>query len=359
MARVSKLTSSRPPWAGAAVALLLVVAIALWLSTPGTPATVESEPAPAPAEQTAPVSHTDTLQNARQRYQALDIDGAVSLALSVPESAPERAQAMELLATMRREAAARADAERQSAQASAAFDEQLTQQGAAKVDEAAKLREPADTARAVALYDEAVTLFSQAPAAGWSADRLAAEAQTQFAARKPDAAIEFALQALKLTPDHAGALQVLDAMKSAAAATTVGAGRRARTAGLTDANSAGFRDARVKEAAARALRSPAETRSALRLYAAAAAAYGSGSIDVAAPPTPAAPVVPSPASIVQGHLQHAEERLAAGDLPAANAALREAETLDPTNPRLAELKKLAEARRPAPVTRRSPVRSKK
>ena len=249
---------------------------------------------------------------------------------------------------MRREAAARAEAERQSAQTSATFDEQMTQQGAAKVDEAAKLGEPADTARALAFYDEAVTLFRQAPVAGWSADRLVTEAQTQVAARKRDAAIDFALQALKLAPEHAGATQLLDSLKSAAAATAGAAGRRARTAGLTDANSAGFRDALAKEAAARALRSPAETKSALKLYAAAAAAYSSGSIDVVAAPIPTAPVAPSPAEIVQGHLQHAEERLTAGDLAAANAALREAEALDPANAQLAELKKIAEARRPPP-----------
>ncbi len=346
-ARVGGLTAGvRPLWAGVAAGLFLVVAIALWLSTRSTPATVGGEPAPAAA--TAAVSYTDTVQTARQRYQALDVDGAVSLALSVPESAPERTAAVELLATIRRDAAARAEAERQSAQASAAFDAQLTEQGAAKVDEAAKLGEPADTARAVALYEEAVTLFRQAPVAGWSADRLVTEAQAQVAARKRDAAIDFALQALKLAPDHAGALQLLDSIKSAAAATAGGAGRRARTAGLTDANSAGFRDALAKEAAARALRSPADTKSALKLYAAAVAAYSSGSIDVVAAPIPTPPE-PSPASIVEGHLQHAEERLAAGDLPAANAALDEAEALDPANSRLAELRKIVEARRAPPV----------
>ncbi len=349
----NKLPAGVPLWAGAAVALLVIVA-AIWLLNRRTPAIVEIEPAPAPAQSAPAVSYADTVQNARQRYQALDIDGAVSLALSVPDSAPERTQSMELLATMRKEAATRAEAERQTAQTSPAFDEQLTQQGAAKMDEAAKLIAAADTARALALYEEAVTLFRQAPAAGWSAERLVREAQAQSAAKKPDAAIDFALQALKLTPDHAEAMQVLQSIKSAAAATVAGASRRARAAGLTDTNSTGFREARARENAARALRSPAETKAALKLYAAAAAAYGSGSIDVATAPVTTAPVTPSLTSIVQGHVQHAEERLAAGDLPAANAAIREIETLDPANARLGELKKLAEARRPAPVTQPKP-----
>jgi hypothetical protein len=85
----------------------------------------------------------------------------------------------------------------------------------------------------------------------------------------------------------------------------------------------------------------------LSQFEAATAAYASASI--ATPPPPAdPPPPPSTASLVQGHLQRAEERLKAGDLAGANAALREAEKLDPSDPRLGELKKLADARSTPP-----------
>ncbi|MEO7155934.1 MAG: hypothetical protein ABI039_00145, partial [Vicinamibacterales bacterium] len=348
----------KPLWVGLAAVLALTIGMGVWLSTRTAPAIPAAEPVPVAAEPAPVVSYQATLQNAKQRYIALDIDGAVSLALSVPESAPERAEALQLLSTMRADAAARAVSERQTAQASATFDDELIQQGAVKVDEAAKLSAPADTAHAVAVYEEAITLFRQAPVAEWSADRLVNEAGKQYAAKKRGPAIDYALQALTRTPDHAGAVEFLQTMKDAAAATAVNASRRATTAGVSEANSAGFREGRAKEAAARALRTPAATKDALSLYDAAASAFGSASIDVK-PPTPAPPPAPTPgppptpaptpASLAQGHLRRAEERLAAGDLTAANNAIREAEKLDPTSPRLAELKKLADARRPAPV----------
>ena len=200
-------------------------------------------------------------------------------------------------------------------------------------------------------------MFRQAPVAGWSADRLVSEAQKQYAAKKRGPAIDFALQALKLAPDHAGAIELLQSITNAAAAAAVNASRRARTAGVTDTNSAAFREGRAEEAAARALRAPEATKEALSLYDAAAAAYGSASIEAPPPPTEAVSnpgAASTSAVLAQRHLQRAEERLAAGDLASADNAIREAEKLDPNNPRLAELKKVADARRAAAVKPPSP-----
>ena len=186
--------------------------------------------------------------------------------------------------------------------------------------------------------------------AGWSADQLVSQAQKQYAAKNRAPAVDFALQALKLTPDHAGAIDLLQSMRNAAAATAADASRRAGSAGITNANSSRFREGRAKEASARALKAPGDIKAALGLYDAAAAAYGSASIDAipgstSTPPPPPAGDAPTPAVIVQGHLQRAEERLAAGDTTGATNAIREAEKIDPANVRVAELKKLVEARR--------------
>jgi hypothetical protein len=163
--------------------------------------------------------------------------------LSVPDTATEKAEALQLLATMRREAADRAAAARQTAQATPPLDEDIMQQGARKLDEAAKLDQPADTARVVALHEEAIALFRRAPTTEWSADRLVREAQKAHASQNRGAAIQLALQALTRTPNYPGAVELLRSMRAAAAAETANASRRARTAGMTEANSPGFRGA--------------------------------------------------------------------------------------------------------------------
>ncbi len=333
----ARLAAVKPTTLAVAAGVVLIGAIGLWLLT--RPATVDPTPDPPP-----PIVSTDiyqkTLQSAREKYKALDIEGAVKEALSVPDTATEKAEALQLLATMRREAADRAAAARQTAQSTPPLDDEVMQQGARKMEEAAKLDQPADTARVVALNEEAIALFRKAPTTEWSADRLVREAQRAHASKNRGAAIQLALQALGRTPNYPGAVELLQSMRAAAAAETANASRRARTAGMTEANSPGFKDARTKEAAARKIQNPADTQSALSLFEEATAAYASASI--------AAPPPPTTASLVQGHLQRAEERLKAGDLAGANAALREAEKLDPSDLRLAELKKLAEVRPPPP-----------
>ncbi len=354
----ARFSAVQPTRLALAASVVLIGGIGIWLLTRGPSTADDVTPPPGPpAPITEDSTHQATLQRAREKYRALDIEGAVKEVLSVPNGAIEKAEALQLIATMRREAADRAAAERLTAQSTPPLDEDLMQQGARKLEEAAKLDHPADTARVVALHEEAIAFFRKAPTTQWSAERLVREGQRAQASQNRGAAIQLALQALERTPNYPGAVELLRSMRAAAATETANASQRARTAGMTETNSPGFRDARAKEAAARKILSPTDTQKALSLFADATAAYASASIEKP-PPTPdpdPPPPPPNIATLVQGHLRRAEERLKAGDLAGANAALREAEKLDPNDSRLAELKKLAEVRPPTPNVNRADI----
>jgi hypothetical protein len=322
--------------AGAVLALALVG----WLVTR------DSTPAPAPTavESSSATDLTRTVEEARSRYQRGDVAGAITTALSVPADAPERPAADALLQEMRREAATIAAADRRGAETAGRTSESAFAEAAKAQQQADALTDPAATQQAVDLYQNASALYRQAASAGWTVEQFVAEATQELQARRVPRAIELALQAIEREPRNRGAIGVLESIRTAAAAETDAAARQARDAGATEANSPAFKQARTRDQAARRLAAPRETANAVDTFAQARADYARAVTEATEARAAEARAAETRAAAersrqsIQAVWQTAESRLKAGDLTGAASALDQAAKLDPSNPRLTEMR---------------------
>ncbi len=339
-----------------AAALATVIGLgSWWLSrqgtserTPESTAATSSVSGPPTGLTDPPVDFGRTVQEARDKYQRRDVQGAISTALSVPETAAERSQAMNLLDQIRADADARAVADQRDAETAGKRSEIVFQQGVKKQSDAQQRVQPADTWLAVTLFGEASALFRQATSSGWSSARLLQQARNEYAASRLPQAIDFALQALA-RGDGSDAAAFLRSIRTTAATDAATAAREARNAGATEANSLSFKDAVSKQDVAERLTSPTDTRAAVDAFGAATVAYANAIAEAQAF------VARRNAELLDGHLRRANERLKAQDLAGATAAIQEAARLNAADPRLADLKGRAESLRAALAL--SPVRA--
>jgi tetratricopeptide (TPR) repeat protein len=320
---------------------MLGALMAGWLLLRGTP---EPPAAPTPIDNRPPVvtpppvDYGRVIADARTKYQQGDTAAAINGALSVPATAAERPRADALLQEIRTEAATLAAADRRGAETAGKTAELPYKQGVAAEGAAAQLTSASDTARAVEQYQNASELFRQAASAGWSVDQFVREANVELKARRIPRAIELAVQALDREPQNRSALTVLQSIRTSAAAETDAAARRAREAGATDANPA-FKTARAADEAARRLTNPRDTTAAVDGLANARSQY-----DAAADEARRSNVAAQRnRDRAQQLLQLATERLKAGDVTAADAAIQQAEQLDPQTPRLLDARKALES----------------
>jgi serine/threonine protein kinase len=295
--------------------------------------TGEEVPPPPP-----PVSYAKELADAREQLRSGDLAAAVRSARAIPSSAPESSEATSLLSDIRREAqsqsqAARIDAERGSQATEASFVEAV-----ARDKEAADLTRPEDLERVVALYEEAAALYRKAAAAGASIDELVQLARGEVKANRIPSAVAYALRALDASPRNADALALLRATREQGQKLAQAASADARRAGLSSANSPAFKEAAARESAASRLTSPQETLRAYEGYVSAAARYREASEQFKADEA-------RRVANARNARELAEQRLQAGDVDGAAAAMQQAERLDPDAAAMPALRKrLADAR---------------
>ncbi len=197
--RVSGAASRWSPRLVAAViaAAALVIARHLWRRDE----TTDVQPPPPEVER---VDHSATLRQALNGYQRGEVAAATNTALSIPESAAERQQALALLQTIRLDAAARTQAARLAAETAGKTGEAAFLEAVAKQQEAEGVTSPTDTERALSLLAEASRLYQQAAVSGPSAPQLLQDARRELQANRIPRAIEYALQALTTAPGDAG-----------------------------------------------------------------------------------------------------------------------------------------------------------
>jgi hypothetical protein len=294
-----------------------------------------------------PVSYAKELADAREQLVSGDLVGAVRAARAIPTAAPESSEATSLLSEVRREAQSRSQTARLDAERGSQADEATFSEAAAKDKEAENLTRPEDLERVVALYEEAAALYREASAAGASIDELLQLARADVKANRIPSAVAYALKVLDASPRNADALGLLRATREQGQKLAQAAAADARRTGLSSANSPAFKEAAARESAASRLTSPQETLRAYEGYSSAAARYREASEQFKADEA-------RRAADARGARELAEQRLQAGDLDGAAAAIQQVERLDPGAAAIPLLRKrLADARASKGATAKS------
>jgi serine/threonine protein kinase len=303
-------------------------------TTPGT-TTIPSEPA-------APPSNA-TVDAARTRLEAGDVSGAATL-LS-PLAADARTPAvLELIEKIRGAAANSVTTARARADAAGAASNPAYQDGARKEQEASALTQPADLERAVRLYDEAETEYTNAITAASEADEMVRTAGEALRRGDTARAVADASRALRRNPGGRAALDMLATIRARAQ----GAAMSARTDALKlgAEASATFKEAEGRRQGAEGDRDPRQVRQQIDGFERARELYVN-----------AAREVTTRRSEAQQTLASARAALDRGDLQAADRLLNEATSAYPSIEGAASLKIALDAARRKGDSKPTPPRS--
>ena len=292
----------------------------------------DNPPAPSPP---TPVSYAKELAAAREQFRNGDLAGAVRAVRAIPSSAPEAGEVTILLGDIRREAQVRSQTARVGAERGGQASDASFSEAAAKDAAAADLTRPEDLERAVALYDEAASLYRKALAAGASVEQLLQLARTEIKANNIQPAVAYALQVLAGNPRNADALGLLRSTREQGQKLAQAAAADARRSGLTSDNSPAFKEALAHESAAARLTNPQDTLRAYEGFQRAAARYRDASEQFNAD-------TGRRLADARNAREQAEQRLKSGDLEGAAAAIQQAERLEPNAASMPSLRKRLE-----------------
>lgn len=308
----------------AAAAVVLAGAFVWWRE----PASEIRQPPPSLPR----VDHSAALRQALDQYQRGEVAAATNGALSIPESAVERQQALELLQGIRRDAAARAQAERRAAETAGKTGEAAFLQAVTKEQEAERAASPAETERVVSLLAEATALYRQAATTGWSPTELLRAARRESQANRIPRAIEYAVQALTVAPGDGDVLAFLRSIRAQAERQAQAAAEGARRAGAAAGNSPAYREAVAHENTGRRATDVKETQRAYEAFSKARDQYAEAVAQVR-------DATQRDLQLFRAAVERVEQRLKANDLVGADAALQEVQRLNASDPALERLRK--------------------
>jgi hypothetical protein len=243
--------SPRSPWyrrralslTGAAV-VLVASGFAIWI---GTKSLTPSRPPP-PGPPSREVRYAEVLAQAGESYRLGDRLRATDLALSVPSTAAERAQALELLGKIRTAAATAAETARARAATANATQEPAYLEGIAKQKGAESHSDPLQAREAVTLFAEAEANYDRAASTGWTAEKFVVETRKEYRAGRLQRAIEIARSGLERTPKDAALIKLLDDIRQRSASDANAARAAARTAGAGESPAFVAAEAKLAEA---------------------------------------------------------------------------------------------------------------
>jgi predicted Ser/Thr protein kinase len=290
--------------------------------------------------------YTRTMADAETAYEVGNASTAVSLALSVPDGAPERQRAVALLTRIRVEAATAARASRQAAAAAGAMAEQEFLDGDAKLKTAEALTALPDTELASRTYRDADRAFASAVSAGWSAERFVQEARRLYGAGDVEGAIEKALQALTRDRGNQSAVGFLADRRLEAGKLATASRKKAIAAGASEENSDKFKLGRGLERVADGHTAARETQGAVDAYRRATLAFEDAYLQV----HDAAITAAALGTQVNNALQRLEQFIQAQNATAARTEIDNIKRMDPKRP-LGDWERRVSALEAAPITK--------